>query len=291
MLRHLSHLLLSGFLLASAWADTTPTYPDWWLDQGVVDSQPPSSGENGYDAWMDANYAPANLGQAKNLVEAAYLEMEADQTGSGGTDLKAMVTAFSTDPACNYVPLNVGQLKALSKEVYDALHSAGFTITLTDGSVIPARSYPWNGLTPVEQNYAPANLGQLKYVFSFDLAGWAPGADTDGDGLFDNLETSIGSDINSSDTDGNGLSDQTEYLAGYDPATDTSADGDTLPDDWENYYGLDTAAGVDSSQGNTDGDLLTDYQEFYAGTNPTTVNRITQDSNRLAGVVVWGLYK
>jgi hypothetical protein len=290
MFRHLSHLLLSGFLLASAWADTTPTYPDWWLDQGVVDSQPPASGENGYDAWMDANYAPANLGQAKNLVEAAYLEMEADQTGSGGTDLKAMVAAFSMDPACNYVPLNLGQLKALSKKVYDALHSAGFTITLTDGTVIPARSYPWNGLTPVEQNYAPANLGQLKHVFSFDLVGWSPGADTDGDGLFDTLESSIGSDTNSSDTDGNGLSDQTEYLAGYDPVVDISNDADQLPDDWENYYGLDTTCGVDNSSDNSDGDLLTNYQEYYAMTNPRGFNNINTDYDVQIKITMWRRY-
>ena len=140
---------------------------------------------------------------------------------------------------------------------------------------------------PVRSNRDPANLGQLKYVFSFDLAGWAPGADTDGDGLFDNLETSIGSDINSSDTDGNGLSDQTEYLAGYDPAVDTSADADQLPDDWENYYGLDTTTGTNSSSNDSDGDFLTDYQEFYAGTNPTYTNAIDEDSLGLINLVVF----
>ena len=41
--------------------------------------------------------------------------------------------------------------------------------------------------------------------------------DTDGDGLGDNLELSLGTDINNDDTDGDGYSDYEEYTEGSDP--------------------------------------------------------------------------
>ena len=72
--------ILFAILTASVLADPEPaTYPEWWESQGVVSSenaQPPAPTNPDYEAWMQANYAPANLGQAKNMANAAYLEME-----------------------------------------------------------------------------------------------------------------------------------------------------------------------------------------------------------------------
>jgi len=43
------------------------------------------------------------------------------------------------------------------------------------------------------------------------------GKDSDGDGLSDIIESSIGTNINKSDTDGDGYNDKSEILSGYDP--------------------------------------------------------------------------
>lgn len=53
------------------------------------------------------------------------------------------------------------------------------------------------------------------------------------------------------------------------PAGD--ADGDGLPNSWEQAHGLDplSTAGVNGASGDADGDGMTNLQEFQAGTNPT----------------------
>lgn len=108
----LTSTLLIGVVIAQA-------YPQWWLDRGVVSSQPPAApGESGHDpvtdnAWMADNYAVANLGQAKNLASAAFTTMDEAEDGSAGSAIEDTVGAFSTAPEDNFVPLTIGQLKAL----------------------------------------------------------------------------------------------------------------------------------------------------------------------------------
>ena len=70
-----------------------------------------------------------------------------------------------------------------------------------------------------------------------------PPVDTDGDGLTDEEETSLGTDPNNADSDGDGLTDGTEVTLGTDP---------TLPD--------------------TDGDGFSDSEEVEEGTSPTDAN-------------------
>jgi hypothetical protein len=48
----------------------------------------------------------------------------------------------------------------------------------------------------------------------------------------------------------------------------TDADQDELPDDWEAQFGLDAANPADRNQ-DADGDGLTNYEEYIAGTDPT----------------------
>lgn len=62
--------------------------------------------------------------------------------------------------------------------------------------------------------------------------------DTDGDGLFDDEEQSLGTDPTSADTDGDGLDDGAEVDGGTDP-TNADTDGDTYWDSWEVTEGTD----------------------------------------------------
>ena len=238
----ISTKIVSGLtLIATAGLVLAQTYPQWWLDQNVVSSQPPAAPSAAYDKWMADNYAFANLGQAKHLAEQATNAMNAAQAGSAGSAIASTIAGFSTLPKDNYVPFTIGQLKALSAPFYDVMHAANFTVTLGDGTIIPNGSYPWTtDVTP--DNLAVANLGQLKHVFSFDLSDWgiawedvpqawkqalinSPDAefyDPEGDVTVANMLGTRpwggGSDYKYWDFDGDGISNLTEYINGTDAA-------------------------------------------------------------------------
>ena len=227
----ISTKIVSGLtLIATAGLVLAQTYPQWWLDQNVVSSQPPAAPSAAYDEWMADNYAAANLGQAKNLAEQAMDAMNAAQAGSAGSAIASTVARFSTLPEDNYVPLTIGQLKALVAPFYDVMHAASFTVTLGDGTVLPIGSYPWTtDVTP--DNLAVANLGQLKHVFSFDLGDWCitwdevPEAwkqaivDSDNAEFYDpnGLVTSTADVLPGDDYDGDGYTNREEYLNNTDP--------------------------------------------------------------------------
>ncbi|HMV67701.1 MAG TPA: hypothetical protein PKA64_12705 [Myxococcota bacterium] len=89
-------------------------------------------------------------------------------------------------------------------------------------------------------------------------------ADTDGDGLDDDTEATLGTHPGLVDTDGDGLGDGAEVLVhGTDPL-DADTDGDTLSD------GAEVAThGTDPLLSDTDGDLLRDDAEVLThGTDP-----------------------
>ena len=94
--------------------------------------------------------------------------------------------------------------------------------------------------------------------------------DSDGDGLSDYEEETLGTDPNNADTDGGGVDDGQEVLAGTDPldsgddfAAPLDTDGDGLSDAEELVLGTDPALA------DTDGDQLTDGQEVNVyGTDP-----------------------
>ena len=103
--------------------------------------------------------------------------------------------------------------------------------------------------------------------------------DTDGDGLVDELEIFLETDMNKEDTDGDGLSDYEEvYITGTDPLmADSDEDGILDPEEDEDEDGLtvmeELAEGTDCEDEDTDGDSLSDGQEVKVlGTNPISAD-------------------
>jgi hypothetical protein len=123
--------------------------PSWWSERSVL-----VSGANADD------YAPANLGQLKNIAKAAVAEMDAKFSGGAGDELNSMVNSWSTPgPQTNdFAPLNLGQLKNVARPFYDRLIAAGL-----------ADSYPWLGSPSSPDDFAVANIGQVKSLFGFEI--------------------------------------------------------------------------------------------------------------------------
>jgi len=187
--------------------------PYWWT-QGVIDT---NSTPN--------DFAAANQGQAKWMAQKARDAFETNlyAFGGAGTGINARVDAFSATN--NFLPLNLGQLKYLAEPFYDRLAAVGWTNAFPVGMT---GSYPWTATTTDDVSYALVNLGQLKYVFSFDPEACM---DSDGDGLTDRLERELGTDPHLADSDGDGMSDVWEVAYGFNPtsfgATEILSDSDS----------------------------------------------------------------
>lgn len=114
--------------------------PEWWSRRGVIDPRRPAQ-----------DYAAANQGQVKRFAYLAYLDMQDSLQGGAGTNISSLVTGFTN--AGNYFPINLGQLKIIGAPFYSQL---GLPV-------------PWTGTTNARADYAMANIGQVKHIFSFEI--------------------------------------------------------------------------------------------------------------------------
>lgn len=245
----LSCVILFSVALIPGTAKSAP--PAWWSD--------PASPVVEEGGTIEENYAPANLGQLKNMALKAKIHLNANLVGEAGSAIDALVNGFEPRAgqgytqqqidafiAENYAPINLGQLKAVAKPLYDRLHAAGFDTKasligrgFTNVWVSPHNwtgYYPWNPATAVADNYAPANIGQLKMVFSFDLAGF----DTDGDGIPNWMELLNGTDPENADVNNNGIADGLDDFDGDGVSNSDEIAAGTNPFDPESVIGAPT---------------------------------------------------
>lgn len=251
--------LACAFLSVRGHASTN--YPAWWSALGVLDTNRTVN-----------DYAPALAGQLKWMATKAYDELQTNLPGGAGSGVAGRVAAFAASN--NYVPVNLGQLKYVSEPFYARLIAAGYT-----------NAYPWTtNSTADDVDYAPAVLGQLKNVFSFDVT-----FNSDQDGLPDWWEMhwfgSITNQEGSGHADADGLSNLEEYQRQTNPAN-ADSDGDGLNDgDEVNIYGSDP---LDSD---SDNDGLGDGAEVAAKTDPmssdTNMPAVTLISPPQSEVRIW----
>jgi RHS repeat-associated protein len=135
-------------------------YPDWWFERDVI-ARLPAHATNSTPVWPDHypladDYAAVNKGQLKHIAKQAYEELVAKLPSGAGPVLDAawLSPLVGTD---DYNAINLGQLKTVAAPFYDRLIAEGL-----------ANSYPWQGGGTAD-DYALANLGQLKFTFSLKL--------------------------------------------------------------------------------------------------------------------------
>jgi hypothetical protein len=203
--------------------------PAWWASRGVT--------INGATA---DDYGLLNQGQLKQLATQAFNEMQARlPAGGAGTAMAALIASWQSPPASpapeDYATVNLGQLKNVARLFYDRLNVFGYL----DAPAVAGRTYPWTAATTDDDDFAYANIGQAKNLFSFEIA-----LDTDGDGLPDWWERSHGlNPTNPADATGHPGGSPLTYLQHF-------------------------QAGTPFSQWDSDGDGATDLQESLANTSP-----------------------
>ena len=145
--------------------------PLWWATRGAVITN---------EVVLTNDFAAANLGQLKNMATAAAGEFQDRLAGGAGTGVLNMVNGFTQSN--NYAGVTLGQLKAVAQPFYERLAAAGWPCLLPDG-MSTNQLYPWTGTGA--QDFAVGNLGQMKYVFSFNPITVDLDTDTDNDGTID----------------------------------------------------------------------------------------------------------
>lgn len=177
------------------------TAPAWWSQRGVITT----------NASAD-DYALVNQGQLKNIAVAGVAEFDAHLPGGAGDTLHSLVTGWSQPNAQrkDFAPVNLGQVKNVAKGFYDRLISVRYV-----------DDYPWATSANAPDDFAIANIGQVKELFSIDLLATDLAHDSDQNGLPDWWEKyyfgHIGLDPNAPAPRGDGLTILQAFRQGLDP--------------------------------------------------------------------------
>ncbi len=168
---------------------------------------------------------------------------------SGGT-YRLQVTLI--DPSGNAVSVLSQDFNVAAGGDVTRLANPAYPLTNASGIyTVQAQLFwldPGQGNFPVQQDIATAQFTHTYHVGASNFQN-----DSDGDGLFDGAETTLGTDPNDADTDGDGIGDGAEV--GANPATPRDADGDGIID------------AIESSIVDTDADGVSDQLDA-ANTNP-----------------------
>jgi len=146
--------LLVGSLVCGGNDAFADGYPQWWIEREVV--------KDGANTKRN-DYAIANQGQLKWIATQCAREFEMRLPGGAGSAIWNTVGHFSSED--NSTVINQGQLKEVVQPFYDRLypdHTAAYPKGMKG-------QYPWSFPEGLRNDHTAVNIGQLKWVFSFDL--------------------------------------------------------------------------------------------------------------------------
>ncbi|MEM9445230.1 MAG: hypothetical protein AAGA18_07730 [Verrucomicrobiota bacterium] len=166
---------LSAAFSTLALAQAIP--PVWWSN-----GTPPMVEASGAD-----NSAAAIQGQLKHITIRAYEELEANLPNGAGSSIESLIYGGSAgagwyeedaitpkvDPNANQLVV-LGELKYIANLFFQRLVNQGYNIAFADGQTPQQWLLSWaNETDPLNDpvNKQVVNLGQIKYLFSWDLAG------------------------------------------------------------------------------------------------------------------------
>jgi alpha-tubulin suppressor-like RCC1 family protein len=186
--------------------------PQWWsgTDYQLIDT-----------AKTENDDAVVLQGQGKQAFAASksYFDDSFGQFGGAGEDIDTLFESswFTTSTYDYYVLLN-GQLKSLAHPFYVRFDELGIPLSLIGFSSDYTGEFPWTDNTSDNADYSPALIGQVKYVFSFDLS-----LSQDGDSIPDwweyifGTDPTVDTDNSTTDSDGDARFDSLEYAEKTDP--------------------------------------------------------------------------
>jgi len=190
-------ILLSSTFLTPTLSAAVPV---WWSERDVLEANKPAD-----------DYAVLNQGQLKHIATRAAAELNTrlpGDLGGAGLAINDLIISWQTAPGSgvtrdDYAAVNHGQLKAVADLFYLRLIAVGYTT-----------ERPWTNSPFAPDHYATANLGQVKYLFSFDLSAPAGQLPTWWQNHYFPGQTGIDPQA---DADGDGLTNLEEYQATSDP--------------------------------------------------------------------------
>lgn len=198
--------------------------PQWWVDAGIAVSE---ESEFSPSSKLES-HEPANVGQLMGIAELAAAYLNERASGGAGSEINGMVGAFRQNSGANsdeyFSAVTVGQVINVAKPFYDRLHELQDVVWPSGMQFIGGNGkYPWPDLPENAANaaklpyYDAANVGQIKYLFSWSIS----------------KSSGSGSLPGGTDTDGNGIPDWWEHyyfgsLIGADAGRDFSGDGKTV---------------------------------------------------------------
>lgn len=154
---------LSGAFLFFSVAFLFADGPSWWSERNVLRDR------------AAHDFHPVNQGQLKWMCTQAAAEFMEKLPGDGNTNILNRLDEFPEGN--NFRPVNHGMLKHVAQPFYDRLIEENRTL-----------GYPWAASSNAPRDFALANQGQVKQLFSFDFEQFFFPSDMDSDGLCDFLE-------------------------------------------------------------------------------------------------------
>ena len=176
-----------------------------------------------------------------------------------------------------YIPISISTTINVTSRWFGG--TASFTLLSPDLNVIISNDYnhtsAWESTDVFSQPVTQKGIYSLVIesigisTVGFDLQ-YSHGSDIDGNGVLDEEEYWLDTELFTQDSDSDTISDAHEIIYGTD-LNNPDTDSDTMPDNYEIEQGFDPRDPADGSA-DADGDSLSNAEEYSLGLNPLSAD-------------------